>query len=301
MRDLLAAFTSLKIWKNGEEHAPHKPLLVLWVIGQCLHGKDRMTLYKEIDRELGNLLRRFGTPGKTKYTNTNDPFYRLKNDGFWELCNVGHTPAKKPGGVPSKSYLIAEKASGGFPREIFDAFQTNCQKAVLIAYVLLVEHFPFARHDEILDAVGIQSNFKHVHRRPLDPLFNAKVLDAYDHRCAVCAFALCMSNKSLGLEAAHIKWPKACGPDQVANALSLCALHHRLFDKGAFTLSFDWKIMVSMSAGGPSLVDSLGRYESREVLLPKREDDFPEKQFLAWHHREVFGTFSKKAQRQRFT
>lgn len=38
------------------------------------------------------------------------------------------------------------------------------------------------------------------------------------------------------------------GPDSEANGVALCALHHKLFDRGAFTLSKDMKIQVSEKA-----------------------------------------------------
>jgi len=36
----------------------------------------------------------------------------------------------------------------------------------------------------------------------------------------------------VGIEAAHVRWHSQEGPDETANALALCALHHALFDLG---------------------------------------------------------------------
>jgi putative restriction endonuclease len=47
-----------------------------------------------------------------------------------------------------------------------------------------------------------------------------------------------------GLEAAHIKWFQAKGPDIEANGLALCALHHKVFDLGAFTILPDTYSLV---------------------------------------------------------
>lgn len=69
-----------------------------------------------------------------------------------------------------------------------------------------------------------------------------RVLDAYfpptlhADIAAVLGLDLRIGNVSAGLEAAHIQWHTAGGPDVEANGLSLCALHHKLFDLGAFTL-----------------------------------------------------------------
>ena len=59
---------------------------------------------------------------------------------------------------------------------------------------------------------------------------------AYEYRCCVCGFDLRIGNVSAGLEAAHIQWFTADGPDVESNGMALCALHHKIFDLGAFTV-----------------------------------------------------------------
>jgi HNH endonuclease len=51
-----------------------------------------------------------------------------------------------------------------------------------------------------------------------------------------CALAATNRWQRPGLEAAHIKWFQARGPDVVQNGLALCSLHHKIFDLGAFTV-----------------------------------------------------------------
>jgi putative restriction endonuclease len=74
------------------------------------------------------------------------------------------------------------------------------------------------------------------------------VLTAYQFQCAGCGFNVRVGDLLVFLEAAHIKWHQAGGPDSEANGVALCALHHKLFDRGAFTLSKDMKIQVSEKA-----------------------------------------------------
>jgi putative restriction endonuclease len=52
------------------------------------------------------------------------------------------------------------------------------------------------------------------------------------------------------LEAAHIKWHQAGGPDVETNGVALCVLHHRVFDLGAFTINSQLTILVSEKANG---------------------------------------------------
>jgi predicted restriction endonuclease len=52
----------------------------------------------------------------------------------------------------------------------------------------------------------------------------------------------------VGVEAAHIKWHQAGGPDTSPNGIALCALHHKLFDRGMITFSEDHRVLVSENA-----------------------------------------------------
>ena len=62
------------------------------------------------------------------------------------------------------------------------------------------------------------------------------MLRAYEYRCCVCGFDLRIGNISAGLEAAHIQWFTADGPDVESNGMAMCSLHHKIFDLGAFTV-----------------------------------------------------------------
>ena len=86
-------------------------------------------------------------------------------------------------------------------------------------------------------------------QRRRDPQFRARVLRAYEYRCCVCGFNLLIAGQHAGLEAAHIQWHTAGGPDVEPNGLSLCALHHKLFDLGAFTIEpGEFRIVFSQHA-----------------------------------------------------
>jgi putative restriction endonuclease len=73
------------------------------------------------------------------------------------------------------------------------------------------------------------------------------------------------------------------------NGLALCSLHHKLFDRGAFTLSDDREILVSELAQGESgLEDWLLRHHRRPARPPQRREDRPDPAHLHWHRKEVF-------------
>jgi putative restriction endonuclease len=125
--------------------------------------------------------------------------------------------------------------------------------------------------------------------RKRDPRFRQRVLTAYEYRCAVCGFDVRQGSVSLGIEAAHIKWHQAGGPDVEANGLALCALHHKLFDRGAFTVSASGRVDLSEQLhGGTGFRELLLAHHGLPVRPPPNPNHRPAAQVLAWHHKEVF-------------
>ena len=119
----------------------------------------------------------------------------------------------------------------------------------MVSTSLVAAYFPVTIHDSILEATPIPAEmsvaseveqgveYVITRRRRRDPAFRGLRLAACFERCAVCAFGGRLDDKPVALEAAHIKWQEANGPSVVSNWLALCALHHRLFDAGTFTLA----------------------------------------------------------------
>ncbi len=290
--DLKKQIERLSVWARRGVRAPHKPLLVLWAIGQCLEDKERMVSYREANPKLRALLRKFGPPRKVLHPEA--PFWHLKNEGIWEIPNAENLPiaGKRPkGGGPTHKTLWDNDVYGGFVLEVFDQIKNDPSLVAELVYTLLDAHFPPSLHDAILLDTGIvlrPSEMKVVQRRSRDPEFSRRVSVAYDFRCAVCGFAGRLVDRPIALEAAHIKWHCAQGPDQVNNGLCLCVLHHRLFDAGAFTLSDKFKIKVSPSANGAGMNEVIQKFESTKIHLPSKKPNLPSQKFLEWHQQEVF-------------
>ncbi len=306
--ELRCLFASLKVWHGRGWRAPHKPLLALWAIGRCLRHEARLVPYDEIAHELEGLLRRFGPPRKR--INPDLPFWHLQRDGVWEIPEADRVTETVSGHAHVGS-LRREGARGGLPAIVFQALRQDRVTALDIVHLLLDAHFPVTLHDDILSAVGINTghaeyavlnfdareesgtgqDFEQVRRRSRDQSFSKKVLDAYRERCAVCSFSVRLHDSPVALDAAHIKWHRAGGRDldKVSNGLSLCALHHRLFDAGAFTLSPKYTVITSSEAAGSGRSQFLEQFSRRPILLPESTDDYPDHRSLKWHHREVFG------------
>jgi len=88
-KNLEQAIAGITIWRKGEQRAPHKPLLLLYVLANYQRGHARLFNYgTEVRDQLHSLLERFG-PQRAQYR-PDMPFWRLKGDGFWELQNDGY-------------------------------------------------------------------------------------------------------------------------------------------------------------------------------------------------------------------
>jgi putative restriction endonuclease len=126
--------------------------------------------------------------------------------------------------------------------------------------------------------------------RRRDAEFRPRIIRAYEHRCAVTGWDLRLINSDAGLEAAHIKWHTAGGPSTERNGIALNALHHKLFDLGAFTLSLDRtpRILVSQDLHGDFAREILIGLHGRQIRPPQSQAWLPDPEFIRWHHTEVF-------------
>jgi putative restriction endonuclease len=107
-------------------------------------------------------------------------------------------------------------------------------------------------------------------------------------RLPYCGFDVRLGSVSIALDAAHIRWHQAGGPDVEVNGLALCVLHHKTFDLGAFTVA-DGVVLVSDRAHGTAGFEEwLMAHHGRPLRDPQRPDWRPEPEHLAWHGREVF-------------
>ena len=126
-------------------------------------------------------------------------------------------------------------------------------------------------------------------RRRRDSSFRANILKAYEYKCAICGFDVTLRYQPVALEASHIKWRQADGPNIEVNGLALCSLHHKLFDRGAFTLSEERQILVSKDADGSvGFEEWLMRFHGKKMNFPQRQSYYPAPEFTSWHVKEVF-------------
>ena len=293
--EVLRAFDDMRVWQRGDKRAVHKPLLVLYALSQLRDSQSALIDWSAVDAPLKALLNEFGPSGSA--SSRHYPFWHLKTDGLWQLEAPANVLERPAGATPNLGELRRYHVKGGFSPPLRDALQADPQLASIIAHRIVDAHFPESIRADVLAAVGFSSDpaeaqfdTRKIRRR--DPAFREKVLLAYQYRCGVCGHDLRLGNQTIGLEAAHIKWFQANGPDVVPNGIALCSMHHKVFDLGAFTVLPDtYQIVFSQHLnGGDEATRHMLAHQGAGLILPQSRDYLPSTEFLAWHQREVFKT-----------
>lgn len=284
--NILQRFQSLNVWRRQGERAPHKPLLVLLALGELVRGTTELR-FVDVEPKLTELLKEFGPTRSSHHPEF--PFWRLANDGVWQVA--ADRPMRNRGikDDPLRTELRAANARGGFTPDVLGAFRVSPSLIGAVAREMLESHFPDTLHEDILAAVGLSLDFESSTRRRRDSNFRNAVLEAYEFRCALCELDLRIGAMSIALEAAHVKWHQAMGPDSVDNGVCFCCLHHKLFDYGAFTFDDSRTVLVSEKVHGTAqFEEALLRHHGRLLRAPVRPEHRPKPAFVQWHWSEVF-------------
>jgi putative restriction endonuclease len=287
--ELIAAFSSLRTWEAGGIRSPNKPLLILFALGKLdSEGAERLK-FADCEQLYAILLKEFGKTGVPK-PRPEYAFYRLKNDcggSIWSIYDPNNVLVETPAGDVRISDFRQAPAGAGFSSEVLEAFQRKPDLIGRIAETMLSAHFPETLHSDILGAVGLTSSQNVSTSRRRDSKFRPNVLTAYGYKCTVCGFSLKLDGNHIALEAAHIKWHQAGGPEEVGNGLALCCLHHNLFDRGAFTISDGYRLKVSPLVNSTG-ADTIYSFDGKTILLPRNSEWYPKAEYLNWHKMEVF-------------
>lgn len=275
---------NLKTWKRGSQRAPHKPLLMLYAMGRWQQGL-RDFPWLQVKEQVGALIEQFG--GRAK-PNVSDPFIRLQKDGDGQIWVVEGPLVLGKSGNPNIGGLNQHNNVGRFTPE-FEQILKDRKSFDQIVSQLLVEHFSDTQYEDLLLACGLSDErvFSYTKRRR-NPEFRQAVLDAYHYQCAICSYNLSFRNNIIGLEAAHIQWHNAHGPDQVPNGLALCAIHHKLLDYGAIGFNDHLELIAARGLRGGHLDFFIYQHEGRQITLPRRQAEAPALEYISWQRSQIF-------------
>jgi len=127
-----------------------------------------------------------------------------------------------------------------------------------------------------------------VSRQKRDAAFRNIVLANYGYTCAVTGLRF-HSSHHVEADGAHIIGKDVRGTDDPRNGIALSKSAHWAFDRGLFTISDQYEVVVN-----PKLTNvSIARFPAlemnrRKVLLPQDSCYWPHPNALAWHKEQKF-------------
>ncbi|MER5349552.1 phosphorothioated DNA-binding restriction endonuclease [Kitasatospora sp. NPDC002551] len=324
--ELLAALGRLRQANTGGVRAPHKPLLLLWLLGRHARLGTSAVPYPEAEEPVSRLINDFGPAvgPATAAQRAAMPFVHLERS-LWSLCDAAGrelgtadvqgsgAALRRVGAVgrlrPEVERLLTEDPSAGpvAVRLLLDRHFTPsleaaiCEEADVALPDLDVGDLDVPGPDSgaaddgasdtaAADGAAREPAFRLVRRRVRAAGFAADVLRAFDHACAFCGYDGRLGRHPVGVEAAHIQWHSQGGPDVLANAFALCSLHHALFDFGVLGVTEDRTVRISPHFRTDSPAGRAVRaLRDRPVPLPHGRPAAPRAHaFLRWHDRSVF-------------
>lgn len=284
---------NLRQHQQDGKRSPHKPLLALLALARIDTVGSSAIPWAEAREQLGNLLIEFGpTSTASAAQSAAYPFTRLRSDNLWVLDE--DVPMDRIG--PLERHHV----NGRFVASVEDAMK-DPQALYATARALVEAEFPPSIAGDVLAAVGFDpdeifgragaaasagTDTTQVRRRSAH--WPGRILAAWDRQCAFCGFDGQLGFGPVGLEAAHVRWFTYDGPDSLDNGVALCALHHKLFDRGALGLTEDYRIVVSDQFTART---EAGRrvYELADrPLRPSPGTKLPSPEHVLWHTTQVF-------------
>jgi putative restriction endonuclease len=272
--------------------APHKPLLLLYALGRFREDADGELRYSAVEEDLQRLLTEYGPPHRTS---PGYPFHHLIGDGVWEV-HTDRGPGSPGSGVRK---LRASGAAGRLAPELRAALRHEPSLFGRMTRMLLDLHFPPSLHGELCEAMGLEPEpaettpsvqGRRQRQRQRDRRMRDLVLAAYEYQCAFCGYDGRIGAVPVGLEAAHVRWWAFDGPDEVDNGLCLCALHHKLLDKGVLGIGDGHRILVSQRFVGQSRAarEHVTALADRPLLGPRPGTLPIAPAHRSWHNEQVF-------------
>ncbi len=297
--ELLVQLAGLRRAQVGGVRVPHKPLLLLWLFGRFAMSGSSAASYQEAEEPVSRLINDFGPPvasPSAALQRAAMPFVHLERD-LWDLRDANGREIGAD--APERRAWLVERGAAGRLVPPVERLLAHPGTLAAAARLLIEKHFTPTLAELICSAVDLdvpaldlagEARPDQLHRpRERRRGFAEDVLRAYAYQCAMCGFDGALGRHPVGIEAAHVRWHSQQGPDDLGNALALCALHHTLFDLGVLGISEDRRIRVSRlyvaRNGAGRAVDALA---GEPLLTPRPRTPAVDIVHISWHQVQVF-------------
>lgn len=152
---IFALFRSVNVKKIEGKYSLYKPLLLLYVLSEYYHGKERLISFSKINESLIEINDKHQI--YLEHMNFHYPFVRLVNDLIWEIENNSNLKRSKSGDV-EKSELFIKNIHGGFKQEIYDVLLRDKPLIKALYIYLLNAYFDLNKHHNLLTLIDVPIN-----------------------------------------------------------------------------------------------------------------------------------------------
>lgn len=304
-------FTKLRVDRAHGSVAPHKPILLLSVIElieQGLLRHNQIPLCAELIAAFLKLWQQLGSAAHN--ADIGMPFFHLKSDGFWHFQPNPGFEALLDSGAKVRAVGVLRQAVeyAYLDEELFELLQQPISRNLLTTALLnhwfadktqqvqeILRINAFTEFQQELLATGgkvyqeadLKDETKTVVR---DATFRKVIVSIYEYRCAFCSLQILTSLGQNIVDGSHIMPFSQFYDDRIDNGLSLCKNHHWAFDRGWFSISDDYTIVVTDSLREDSpFCKPMQQFNGDRIRLPVHAQYYPRLEALRWHRQHVFG------------
>lgn len=287
--------------------APHKPTLLLAIAELFDQNKfDRNQIYLSPEL-IATFLKYWSNLVTTDHrSDIALPFFHLTGDKFWHLMpNPGFeatiaTRTKIKGLAALRNavkyayldeelfeYLKASHTRQELVQVLIHAwFPEKTQKIAEINRIDELENIQlrlFERGGATYTAEDIKDQDKTFVR---NAAFRRIIVSLYDQHCAFCRLKIVSWDSQNIIDGAHIKPFSEFRDDLFDNGLALCKNHHWAFDRGWFSITDDYRILIPhdrFHEEAPIDTRTMRDFHGEKILLPSQETYYPRISSLQWH------------------
>jgi putative restriction endonuclease len=299
----LQAFRSLNVNRARGRVSPHKPCMLLAVLGLAEAGD----LERNEIRFEPALLQRYAkyfdvVRGPTDHPNPYFPFFHLRGDGFWHHQALSGREAFVAAMESARSNsAIAENIDHArLDPELYVLVLDERSRAALREELVVAW---FGSHRKHLDAIiqeergsyhyeaalrhGAASTVLHAQQTPPEPVrsaaFRRIVSETYDYRCAASGWRIILPDSRCMVEAAHLIPFAESHDDDPRNGIALAPSFHWALDAHVIAPGPDHQWYVSRAldervADNQPLLALAGT----SLMLPKDRTFWPKEEALEW-------------------
>lgn len=301
-------FSQLNVSSNQKlGTANYKPILILTVIdliSQGIINKNQISVSSELIQSFNSNWNLIGS--KSYKGGLHYPFFHLQSEGFWHL----KFRDSFNGSRPKTTNKLKEAVEYAYlDSELFNFLQDELSRKELID--ALIAAFFYEHQNELEEILQIHDSFQNetieleklikINSLETNPRWTSKkavirnaffrkaVVHVYDYKCAFCGLKITKTVKQNIVDGAHIKPLSQFYDNRIHNGIALCKNHHWAFDRGWFAVDEQYKIIVTndLTEVSPH-AKSMKDFHGEKLVLPNKEQYFPELAALQWHRQNIF-------------